>query len=506
MGGGDLNMKKSWHPQRLDNQEEVWKREMKEKKERQKMIELKRQLQEERDLEEMKKRGEDSGTLKKKKDRVDWMYNQPKVNEEDYLMGKKVDKAIMEHQQTKTKEASSGGGSGLIVDMAAKVKEDPLFAIKKQEINHKKALMNNPIRMKQLQQMLKAQVGAKEKSKKSKKSKAPKKHKKSRRQSSTDSESESDSEIEHIRRKKKKMDRRRDSSESSDEPMRDRRKESKRSKERRHFDDSDSEHEQRKERRRREERNHERRNFNDSDLEEERKGDRRKKERSNQERRNFHDGDSEEERRRDRRKNDRKNKDRRDLHDSDSELDRRIERRKEERKSRRRRYSSDESDDVRTKKSSSSRLDEHKKKIPPGYGLIGGHKAPRRHRESSSESDHTPSNHPRHGDRHRGRRSRSRSPIKQRKPKKMDAEELERRRAEMMDNAKWRDEQRKDRVSRYNAEERAETEMEKKKTKDAKFLETMRLPSNSSVEDQIKRNVFSIQRTNAALDKNFARR
>ena len=32
----------------------------------------------------------------------------------------------------------------------------------------------------------------------------------------------------------------------------------------------------------------------------------------------------------------------------------------------------------------------------------------------------------------------------------MDAEELERRRAEMMDNAKWRDEQRKDRVSRYN--------------------------------------------------------
>lgn len=34
----------------------------------------------------------------------------------------------------------------------------------------------------------------------------------------------------------------------------------------------------------------------------------------------------------------------------------------------------------------------------------------------------------------------------------------------------------------------------------------MKLPENSSVEDRIHRNIYNIQRTKAALDKNFAKR
>lgn len=45
---------------------------------------------------------------------MDWMYNQPQVNEEDYLMGKKVDKAIMEHQETKVNTNKTVGYKVLV--------------------------------------------------------------------------------------------------------------------------------------------------------------------------------------------------------------------------------------------------------------------------------------------------------------------------------------------------------------------------------------------------------
>jgi hypothetical protein len=39
-------------------------------------------------------------------------------------------------------------------DMASKIREDPLFHIRKKEDEHKKALLNNPVKMKQIQQMV----------------------------------------------------------------------------------------------------------------------------------------------------------------------------------------------------------------------------------------------------------------------------------------------------------------------------------------------------------------
>ena len=64
-------------------------------------------------------------------------------------------------------------------DLATKIRDDPLFMIKKKENEKKKELLKNPVRMKQLQQMLKADLGNKtgKKSKKEKKKRKKEKHK-----------------------------------------------------------------------------------------------------------------------------------------------------------------------------------------------------------------------------------------------------------------------------------------------------------------------------------------
>lgn len=63
-------------------------------------------------------------------------------------------------------------------DLATKIRDDPLFMIKKKENEKKKELLKNPVRMKQLQQLLKADLG--KKGRKDKKDKKRKKEKKSR--------------------------------------------------------------------------------------------------------------------------------------------------------------------------------------------------------------------------------------------------------------------------------------------------------------------------------------
>lgn len=52
MGGGNLNLKKSWHPSTIRNQEKVWKAEQQDEDEKRKVAELQKELQEQRDKEE----------------------------------------------------------------------------------------------------------------------------------------------------------------------------------------------------------------------------------------------------------------------------------------------------------------------------------------------------------------------------------------------------------------------------------------------------------------------
>ncbi|KAJ7373149.1 RNA-splicing factor [Desmophyllum pertusum] len=88
----------------------------------------------------------------------------------------------------------------------------------------------------------------------------------------------------------------------------------------------------------------------------------------------------------------------------------------------------------------------------------------------------------------------------------MDDAEKEKRLAAMMENAKWRDEQRGKNVKRYKEEEaRLEANEALDKDKSATFINDIKIQSFSSkttstVSDRIRRNINSVQRTPAALE------
>ncbi|ESO96386.1 hypothetical protein LOTGIDRAFT_143990 [Lottia gigantea] len=77
----------------------------------------------------------------------------------------------------------------------------------------------------------------------------------------------------------------------------------------------------------------------------------------------------------------------------------------------------------------------------------------------------------------------------------------------MMENAKWRNEQRKKNVTRYREEEDKEQE-EIINDHKSSFVNDMMSEhaSKSSLEDRLNRNKHNIQRTQSALDKNFLRK
>ncbi|TFK99791.1 Pre-mRNA splicing factor-domain-containing protein, partial [Pterulicium gracile] len=163
MGGGDLNMKKSWHPLLMKNQERVWLEEKKASEERKKLDQLRKEKEEERQLQELQRLQEEQ-TGRKRSEKLDWMYSTPasgsgqNANElEDYLLGKKrVDKILTGDENDKLgashKNFIAIQNANNIRDVAAKVREDPLFAIKQQEQAAYQALMTNPLRLKEMQE------------------------------------------------------------------------------------------------------------------------------------------------------------------------------------------------------------------------------------------------------------------------------------------------------------------------------------------------------------------
>ncbi|KAM7009993.1 pre-mRNA-splicing factor CWC25 homolog [Tautogolabrus adspersus] len=398
MGGGDLNLKKSWHPQTMKNIERVWKAEQKHEAERKKIEELQKELKDERTREEMTKYAEESGAIKKKDDRLDWMYQGPagQVSRDEYLLGRPIDKQITD--QYEEPESGPSAETGLLpgsifnpatpasnLDLAAKIREDPLFEIRKREEEKKREVLSNPVKMKKIKEMLRQNLSKKEKKKKRKKDKKEKKGDKER--------------------KKEKKNKRKSSSSSSEE------------------------------------------------------------------------------------------------------------------EGKHRTHSRDES--TADTKSRSHHV--------PGYGLqlpAGRHhqsSAPSnhsgRHERSRSRSPHRNNGHSYSSSSQRRDRkveSKDISPQRQRYQrqrhqvsKKLSAEELERKRREMIDQAKQREEDRENNVKKYKTQDEQEKQREQnvKRERHAGFIHKMKLESaaSSSLEDRVKRNIHSIQRTPASLD-NFMKR
>ncbi|XP_048470614.1 pre-mRNA-splicing factor CWC25 homolog isoform X2 [Rhincodon typus] len=387
MGGGDLNLKKSWHPQTLKNVERVWKAEQKHEAEKKKIEELQKELREERAREEMQRYAEDSGAVKKKSDRLDWMYQGPSsmVNKEEYLLGRPIDKYATDKMVDEESGPSSetgllpgsiftATGANSALDMASKIREDPLFMIRKREEEKKREVLSNPMKMKMIREILQKNLDKTEKKKKDKK----KKHKKHRRSSSSDNEH-------HTKKHEKSI------------------------------------------------------NSSSTSVPKKRPG-----------------------------------------------------------------YG------LKVKDSHSIVQQQHSPSSDPAKV---SHKTRPRSRSGSRSRTvihQSRKDVKREDSRHRRSRSKSQSPPRHSKvhPRKLSAEELERRRQEMMEDAKWNDKARQCNIRRYKEDDEMEQELERKDTRDGKFLHKIKLQSTatSSLEDRVKRNIHSIQRTPAALEKNFMRK
>ncbi|KAI3641816.1 hypothetical protein MIR68_000085 [Amoeboaphelidium protococcarum] len=178
--GGDLNLKKSWHPATRANLEKVWIAEEKAKKEHQRLDELKKEIQREREAQSLREMQEKSGFVpkdkqkNKQKERLEWMYAVPQIAKEqqeqaaqgdgdnnaavaddesnDYLTGKKKVSSLLADTSEIAQSSNIQGAAdqysihaktGINArnqqrDLENKVREDPMFAIKKQELQYEK--------------------------------------------------------------------------------------------------------------------------------------------------------------------------------------------------------------------------------------------------------------------------------------------------------------------------------------------------------------------------------
>ncbi|KAK3691011.1 RNA-splicing factor [Vermiconidia calcicola] len=168
--GGDLNLKKSWHPHLMSNQKRVWSEEKKALDERKRIDQVIKERAEERQIQELEQLQEAAGG-KKRTNRVDWMYNGPGtggpgaggVSEEmeGYLLGKRRLDGLVKRSETESlkKDAAAQEDGGFMAlnsnantarDTMAKVASDPMLAIKKQEQAAYEAMMSDPVRRRQL--------------------------------------------------------------------------------------------------------------------------------------------------------------------------------------------------------------------------------------------------------------------------------------------------------------------------------------------------------------------
>jgi Pre-mRNA splicing factor/N-terminal domain of CBF1 interacting co-repressor CIR len=157
--GGDLNLKKSWHPVLMSNQKRVWEEEQKALEERKKIDQIMKERAEERQIQELQDLQEAAGG-KKRQSRVDWMYNGPSGGQagtteemEGYLLGKRRIDGLLKGTEVQKLEKSAAEDSFMAVqnantlrDTAAKIREDPMLAIKKQEQAAYEAMMNDPVK------------------------------------------------------------------------------------------------------------------------------------------------------------------------------------------------------------------------------------------------------------------------------------------------------------------------------------------------------------------------
>ena len=398
-----------------------------------------------------------------------WMYNPvSEINREEYLLGKKIGKdfdaegtmgKINDVEYDCTPASIFASQAGHQVDIQRKLLEDPLVSIKKREAEDRQRVLDNPIKMKALNEHIASMNKSKKKKKKKKKD---------------DSDSDEDLDLKLL----KKIQRMEqgggdDSIGDSDEDDKKKKKKKK--------------HKARESNRRSRSRSVERRRHRSPSEEKHRK-------RSPDRRRWRSPSNSPPRRRR-----------------SPSKSPPRRKRRSPSNSPPRRRRSPSNSHRRRRRSPSNS---------PPRRRRSPSDSPPRRRRDSGSTSPpkkkagldlmgKSSSNGHRNDKRRDSPPSKpsSQAQIHGRKAGLTD-EEKQAKLAEMMANAEWRDEQRTARVMKHRSEQAKEEEEHTGGDHDKEFMtrELQRAQSSLTVESRLTANKYKLQRGYGDMDKNFARR
>ncbi|XP_047545283.1 pre-mRNA-splicing factor CWC25 homolog isoform X2 [Vanessa atalanta] len=153
----------------MKNQERVWKAEQAAAEEKKRIIELERERAQERDREELNALAKQNAhsSSESNDNRLRWMYDKPdkKVQDEDYLLGKAIDRNFDQAGKSDQNEIPAVSrrvvGSSMIttagdvqVDLARKLREDPLLLVKERERAARAALLNNPVQRRKLTELL----------------------------------------------------------------------------------------------------------------------------------------------------------------------------------------------------------------------------------------------------------------------------------------------------------------------------------------------------------------
>ncbi|KAH8352493.1 hypothetical protein KR084_004502, partial [Drosophila pseudotakahashii] len=559
------NLKKSWHPHTMKNQERVWKAEEQAKMEERKLEDLRKEINEERDREELRRLGESSGVLSGSggaagEAKLEWMYKNSTelINREEYLLGRKIDKSFETLQAEEHRQEQSTVGlkqsinhvehdcvpfsirtyrnlqSTEQVDMQRKTLEDPLMLIKQREMESRRKLLENPVKLKEIHRILKTEQDLKaskeKKAKKSKKSKKSKKKKNKRRSSDEDDSESSDSDDDLDRKLARqvsklkgdhgngdlKLDKLLDAqyrtiSKQLDMATKKKSKKSKRKSSDSSNESSDDEENPRRQRSRELEsrRRDERHQSPEDKRQRERRRSRSPRERKRQQTR------SPEQRHRRR--------------SPDERRERRRSRSPQERKERRRSRSPQERKERRRSRSPQERKQKRRTRSPEDRKER--HRRPEERKETSKQREKRRSKSPE--DRSRSKRSRSRSSKRddrrrsaekppQRKEKerspppsrptgkqKLSEADREARLREMMDNATWREADRTQVVRKHREAYAREEAQNRERDFDKEFINKevkKAIANHNSIGDRIRANLNNIQRTASSMDSNFARK
>ena len=141
----------------------MWEEEQKALDERRKIQQLTRERNEERELQQLQEMQEAAGG-KKRLNRVEWLYGGPSSGQggaseemESYLLGKRRMDGLIKNEETAKLDKPAGqeqpsafNASISLRDTAAKIRDDPMLAIKKQEQAAYEAMINDPTKRRQL--------------------------------------------------------------------------------------------------------------------------------------------------------------------------------------------------------------------------------------------------------------------------------------------------------------------------------------------------------------------